>query len=166
MIRRLDELGRIVIPKEMRKTLHIKEGTPIDINVEDGQYIILKKYSPIMELAPNAKVCADALFAIIERPVYIVDSDKLVACAGSKLSECSIQDGITKLLENRSISKITDFNKTLFVDEMLPHKNILIAPIIVEGDILGNIIVDYIEYNEVLFSNTKLTADIISKLVY
>jgi len=167
IIRRLDELGRIVIPKEIRKTLHIKEGTPLDINVENGENIILRKFSPIKELGYNAQTCAETLFELINEPVYIVDLDKLVAGCGTKTTNGTfLNESFTKFLTNRTIQKIENFNQTLFLNEITLHKNIAIAPIIVEGDILGAIIVDFKSFNEVTFSNLKLTANIIAKLVY
>ena len=167
IIRRLDELGRIVIPKEIRKTLHIKEGTPLDINVENGENIILRKFSPIKELGFNAQTCAQTLFETISEPIYIVDLDKLVTSCGTKInSDMFINENLTKLLTNRTFQKIENYNKSLFVDENNLHKNIAIAPIIVEGDILGAIIVDFKTLSEVSLSNIKLTANIIAKLVY
>ncbi len=166
IIRRLDELGRIVIPKEIRKTLHIKEGTPLDINVEDDQTIILRKFSPIMELGSIAQVSADVLYDEIGQPTFITDLDKLVACSGTKKVEHNLKEGIMKKFSKRTISILDNYNDTLFVDENTPHSNIIIVPIIVEGDILGSIIVDYKECNDILISNLKLASNFISKLVY
>lgn len=61
IVRRIDDLGRVVIPKEIRRTLRIKEGTPLEIFTDKEGEIILKKYSPIGELNLFAKEYAEAL---------------------------------------------------------------------------------------------------------
>ena len=166
IIRRLDELGRIVIPKEIRKTLHIKEGTPLDINVQDGEFIILRKYSPIKELGTQAQICAEVLFEQIQQPVIVTDLDKVVACCGIKCESCPLSEKYLKLLNKRNICKIEEFNESVFTNENAIHKDILFSPIIVEGDILGSIVILYNNYTEQLLSNLKLATNFISKLTY
>ena len=61
IVRRIDDLGRVVIPKEIRRTLRIKEGTPLEIFTDREGEIILKKYSPIGELSTFAREYAEAL---------------------------------------------------------------------------------------------------------
>ena len=90
IVRRLDELGRIVIPKEIRKSLRIKEGTPLEISIANNA-IILKKYSPILELGENATYCAEILYDILGVPVFITDLEELVACAGTKYIKQKMQ---------------------------------------------------------------------------
>ncbi len=166
IIRRLDDLGRIVIPKEIRKTLHIKEGTPLDINVEDEQTIVLRKFSPIMELGNMAKICAEVLYDAIGEHVYITDLEKIVALGGTKTAEHILRENIIKLVNKRSVTQLDSYNDTLFIDEATIHKNIIIAPIIVEGDVLGSIIVDYKEYSDIMLESTKLASNFVSKLAY
>ena len=77
MIRRVDELGRVVIPKEMRKTFRIKEGEPLEI-FADKENLILRKYSPIEEAKDYAQSVGQALFEITEKAVIITDRDKVI----------------------------------------------------------------------------------------
>lgn len=82
IIRRIDDLGRIVIPKEIRKTMHIRESDPLEIFTEKDGDIILKKYSPIGEMGNNAKQYAEAIAAQIPYTVCICDQDSVIAAAG------------------------------------------------------------------------------------
>ena len=82
IVRRIDDLGRVVIPKEIRKTLRIKEGTPLEIFTDREGEIILKKYSPIGELNVFAKEYAEALAQSSGMVACITDHDQVVAAAG------------------------------------------------------------------------------------
>ena len=82
IIRRIDDLGRIVIPKEIRKTMHIRESDPLEIFTEKDGDIILKKYSPIGEMGNNAKQYAEAIAAQVPYTVCICDQDCVIAAAG------------------------------------------------------------------------------------
>ena len=82
IVRRIDDLGRVVIPKEIRKTLRIKEGTPLEIFTDREGEIILKKYSPIGELNVFAKEYAEALAQSSGMIACITDHDQVVAAAG------------------------------------------------------------------------------------
>lgn len=83
IVRRIDDLGRVVIPKEIRKTLKIKEGTPLEIFTDREGQIILKKYSPIGELNNFAEEYAEALVQTTGLTACITDRDVVVAAAGS-----------------------------------------------------------------------------------
>ena len=82
IVRRIDDLGRVVIPKEIRRTLRIKEGTPLEIFTDREGEIILKKYSPIGELNLFAKEYAEALAQSSGMVACITDHDQVVAAAG------------------------------------------------------------------------------------
>ena len=82
IVRRIDDLGRVVIPKEIRRTLRIKEGTPLEIFTDREGEIILKKYSPIGELNVFAKEYAEALAQSSGMVACITDHDQVVAAAG------------------------------------------------------------------------------------
>lgn len=83
IVRRIDDLGRVVIPKEIRKTLRIKEGTPMEIYTDREGQIILKKYSPIGELNVFAAEYAEALVQTTGLTACITDRDQVVAASGS-----------------------------------------------------------------------------------
>ena len=83
IVRRIDDLGRVVIPKEIRKTLRIKEGTPLEIFTDREGQIILKKYSPIGELTSFAEEYVDALVQTTGLAACITDRGLIVAASGS-----------------------------------------------------------------------------------
>lgn len=163
IVRRLDELGRIVIPKEIRKSLHIKEGTPLEISIANGE-IIFKKYSPIFELGENAKYCAEILYDTLSAPIFVTDLDELVACAGTKYIKQRVNNDIVKLIEKRTISNLENYNNSVFEEETIKHKNLLISPIIIDGDVLGSIIVDYKENTQKMIDSVKFATLFASKI--
>jgi AbrB family transcriptional regulator, stage V sporulation protein T len=86
IVRRIDDLGRVVIPKEIRRTLRIREGDPLEIFVDRDGEVILKKYSPISELGDFAKEYAEALYDSLGNPILICDRDTYIAVAGSSIT--------------------------------------------------------------------------------
>lgn len=149
IVRRIDDLGRVVIPKEIRRTLRIREGDPLEIFVDRDGEVILKKYSPIGELGDFAKEYADSLYEAIGHIALIADRDAVIAVSGAPkkeflnkplgvLVEKSMEDRKT-LFFNRGDhrpkgSVIGDDDEDKFVAEV-------IAPIIAEGDPIGAIII-------------------------
>ncbi len=87
IVRRIDDLGRIVIPKEIRRTLRIREGDPLEIFVDRDGEVILKKYSPIGELGDFAKEYADSLHETVGHLALIADRDAIIAVAGAPKKE-------------------------------------------------------------------------------
>ncbi len=98
IVRRIDDLGRVVIPKEIRRTLRIKEGTPLEIFTDREGEVILKKYSPIGELSIFAKEYAEALAQTSGMISCITDHDQVVAAAGPGSKEFAGKE-ISKELE-------------------------------------------------------------------
>ncbi len=87
IVRRIDDLGRVVIPKEIRRTLRIREGDPLEIFVDRDGEVILKKYSPISELGDFAKEYADALYDSLGHNVLVCDRDSIIAVSGVSKKE-------------------------------------------------------------------------------
>ncbi|MGA8942996.1 MAG: stage V sporulation T C-terminal domain-containing protein, partial [Thermoactinomyces sp.] len=87
IVRRIDDLGRVVIPKEIRRTLRIREGDPLEIFVDRDGEVILKKYSPIGELGDFAQEYAEALYENMFFPTLICDRDRVIAVAGISKKE-------------------------------------------------------------------------------
>lgn len=87
IVRRIDDLGRVVIPKEIRRTLRIREGDPLEIFVAREGEVILKKYSPIHELGQFAMEYAQALYESLQVKVFICDRDEIVAASGVSKKE-------------------------------------------------------------------------------
>lgn len=87
IVRRIDDLGRVVIPKEIRRTLRIREGDPLEIFVAREGEVILKKYSPIQELGQFATEYAEALYESLHVKIFICDRDEIVAASGVSKKE-------------------------------------------------------------------------------
>ena len=146
IVRRIDDLGRVVIPKEIRRTLRIKEGTPLEIFTDREGEIILKKYSPLGELSLFAKEYAESLSHSTGMLSCITDHDQVVAAAGpgskefigkliSSQLEAVINDREAKCLNAR------DRGKVPVVDEQpAPSTSQVIQPIIAAGDAIGSVI--------------------------
>ena len=106
IVRRIDDLGRVVIPKEIRRTLRLREGTPLEIFTDREGEIILKKYSPMMELTAFAGQYADAMAQSTGLIVCITDRDQVVAVAGGSRKEL-LQKTISRSLEQTINDRIT-----------------------------------------------------------
>ncbi len=150
IVRRIDDLGRVVIPKEIRRTLRIREGDPLEIFVDREGEVILKKYSPIGELGDFAKEYADSLAEATGHISCIADRDNIIAVSGAPKKEFmgkAIGPAVERAMEERKtihISKAGDPNcKACPVNEEEDKCKIVsevIAPIIAEGDPIGAVI--------------------------
>ena len=106
VVRRIDDLGRVVIPKEIRKTLRIKEGDPLEIFTDREGQVILKKYSPIGELSEFAAGYAETLSKTTGHIACITDKDTIIAVSGGSKKEFLEQDISTeleRLMEDKEI---------------------------------------------------------------
>src|SRR5699024_2060743 len=111
IVRRIDDLGRVVIPKEIRRTLRIREGDPLEIFVAREGEVILKKYSPISELGQFADEYADALYDSVHFPVFICDRDEVIAVSGDSKKDYlnkSIGSHIEDAIETRENKLVTE----------------------------------------------------------
>ena len=147
IVRRIDDLGRVVIPKEIRRTLRIREGDPLEIFTDREGEIILKKYSPIGELGAFAKEYAESLAQSAGHITCIVDKDQIIAVSGGAKKEF-LEKHISSALEraiNQRSTLTSSRNEANFVpildeDDPATYNNELITPIIAEGDVLGAIV--------------------------
>ena len=146
IVRRIDDLGRVVIPKEIRRTLRIREGDPLEIFTDREGEIILKKYSPIGELGTFAKEYADSLGQVAGVMVCICDRDAIIAAAGGAKKDYlgkSISPGLEKLIEARENQQTETGDKKLVrIVEDDPEEPAAetICPIIAEGDAIGAVL--------------------------
>jgi AbrB family transcriptional regulator (stage V sporulation protein T) len=144
IVRRIDDLGRVVIPKEIRRTLRIREGDPLEIFVDREGEVILKKYSPISELGHFATEYAEALFDSLQHPVLICDRDEIIALAGvSKKDYLNKRVGsrIMDVIEDRSIVFETkEENIEIIQGQEEQVNSYCISPIIANGDPIGCVI--------------------------
>lgn len=144
IVRRIDDLGRVVIPKEIRRTLRIREGDPLEIFVDRDGEVILKKYSPIGELGDFAKEYAESLYESTGHITLISDRDSLIAVAGASKKEYldkPISSLIENSMENRKPVRETN-TETYEIVRDHPEKvsSFVIAPIISGGDPIGSVI--------------------------
>lgn len=147
IVRRIDDLGRVVIPKEIRKTLRIREGDPLEIFTDQEGEVVLKKYSPIGELSQFAKQYAESLAQTTGCIVCITDRDKVIAVAGGMRKDM-LEKPISKQLENaieERCSVIANKGEKKYVEiidgENIDYKSQAISPIICEGDVIGSVII-------------------------
>ena len=146
IVRRIDDLGRVVIPKEIRRTLRIKEGTPLEIFTDREGEIILKKYSPIGELNIFAKEYAEALAQSSGMVACITDHDQVVAAAGQGSREY-VGKPISKALEETisergSVFAIGNDRSLIPVtqEQREPLYSQIMQPIISAGDAVGSVL--------------------------
>ncbi len=161
IVRRIDDLGRVVIPKEIRKTLRIREGDPLEIfTAKDGE-VILKKYSPIGELNEFSQEYAETLGETLGHGIVVTDLDSIIAVsklAKKDYKEKSISDELEQLIENRE-SKTSKDNKTIALhkDDSMEYNNQIIMPIVSSsGDCIGSIIMVSKDENALSESEEKI----------
>ncbi|WP_409272972.1 stage V sporulation protein T [Neobacillus sp. SCS-31] len=145
IVRRIDDLGRVVIPKEIRRTLRIREGDPLEIFVDRDGEVILKKYSPISELSDFAREYAEALYDSLGNPVLICDRDTYIAVAGGSKKDFlnkNIGELVEKTMEDRSSVLVTQQGTIGLVDGIDESvSSYTIGPIIANGDPIGAVII-------------------------
>ena len=141
IVRRIDDLGRVVIPKEIRRTMRIREGDPLEIYTDREGEVIFKKYSPIGELTNFAEQYADTLHKVCLMDVIICDRDVVIACAGvpkREYLEKTLSEELEKLMESRSIYTHREGSEPMMpLTESLAHYVSCAMPIISSGDIIG-----------------------------
>lgn len=147
IVRRIDDLGRVVIPKEIRRTLRIREGDPLEIFTDKEGQVILKKYSPIGELSEFAKEYAESLHQSSGHITCIADKDTIIAVSGASKKEFlekQISPELERVLQEKStyIARTNDDRKvSILADENEKrYSSEVIAPIVAEGDTIGAVI--------------------------
>lgn len=145
MIRKIDDLGRVVIPKEIRRTLRIREGDPMEIYVEKNGEIILKRYAPFGDIVDELISFADAISKNTGFSVYITDSQKIIALSSkNKKSNLDrmLSGEVIRVLEERAlwINKGENPIKITDAETKEEYYTQVISPILSEGDIIGSII--------------------------
>lgn len=152
IVRRIDDLGRVVVPKEIRRTLRIREGDPLEIFTDRQGEIILKKYSPIGELSIFAKEYAESLATTLGCTVCITDHDQIVAAAGygkKELQDKFVSKRLESVMDGREqvLAGIGDKKYVPLTEESIEeYAGQVICPIICEGDVLGSVVL--LEKNE------------------
>ena len=141
IVRRIDDLGRVVIPKEIRRTLRIREGDPLEIYTATDGEVIFKKYSPVGELSAFASQYADVIARISAMPTLICDTDHVIAAAGVSKREFLERRNsavLDNLMENRRSYTATEqtLNNVQPIEGM-EHNAAVVFPISASGDVTG-----------------------------
>ena len=151
IVRRIDDLGRVVIPKEIRRTMRIREGDPLEI-FTDKEGIMLKKYSAVGRITEAAQEFLDAYYAIYGISGYICDGESVVAACGkmSQLKDSDVDDSLRALLnERRAVSFTKDDNQYYVI------------PIISSSDLIGGLLIS----GGTLSEGSKKAAELGAKLL-
>ena len=140
IVRRIDDLGRVVIPKEIRRTIRIREGDPLEIFTDNDGEVVFKKYSPVGELSPFAVQYADVLSRACGMTVLICDRDQVVAAAGNNRKEFldrRISASLEESMENRQTHVAQAGGNRLQPVEGMERTAAVAVPILASGDITG-----------------------------
>ena len=145
IVRRIDDLGRIVIPKEIRRTLRIRESDPLEIFTDREGEIILKKYSPIGEMSTFAKQYAESLAQVSGHTALIADRDQFIAVSGGYKQALgkSISKDLEEKINNRENMIATKGDRnfiSVFAEGNEEYVHEAISPIICEGDVIGAVV--------------------------
>ena len=165
IVRRIDDLGRVVIPKEIRRTMRIREGDPLEIYTDRDGEVIFKKYSPIVELNVFASEYAETLQKTAGMPVFICDRDAIIAVSGASKREYldrKISKALEQILDARSLYVRGTGKETISLTEDGSHYVSAAMPIIAEGDIAGAVITAW-QYDT--STSDKLSDAIEAKLI-
>ena len=144
IVRRIDDLGRVVIPKEIRRTMRIREGDPLEIYTNREGEVIFKKYSPIGEINSFAAQYAETLFRTCNIEVLICDRDSVIALAGVSKKEYldrSLGYELEKIMQERAVYRYNEGEEKLYpLNEVCSHFISCAMPIITEGDVIGCVV--------------------------
>lgn len=165
IVRRIDDLGRVVIPKEIRRTMRIREGDPLEIYTDRDGEVIFKKYSPIGELHAFASEYADTLQKTAGMPIFICDRDAIITVSGASKREYidrKISHSLEEIIESRALYVRGTGRETIPLTDDGAHYVSCAMPIIAEGDIIGCIISAW-QYD--VATTDKISESIESKLI-
>lgn len=144
IVRRIDDLGRVVIPKEIRRTMRIREGDPLEIYTDKDGEVIFKKYSPMGELSQFAAQMCESLNKTTGCTVAVADRDTVIAASGTgrrELMDKRISQELEQIMEERQIYQHSGVGAEVFVTDGPERMEVSIAaPIISEGDVMGCVV--------------------------
>lgn len=140
IVRRIDDLGRVVIPKEIRRTMRIREGDPLEIYTASDGEVIFKKYSPIGEISENAAQVADIMHKLSGCPVAVFDRDHVISISGAAKKEWNarrVSPELEELMENRRQYFAESAGASMMPAEGVDKGAVACLPIISSGDVTG-----------------------------
>lgn len=143
IVKRIDNFGRIVIPKEIRRTFHIPEGEPMEIFTEADGSIILRKYSPLKGIEDLADICAETLGKTTLHSVMLTDRNSIITVYGfhtTNFLHKNIGNAVIHLIESCDFAPVVTDRGVIYTDEVLPQLSYLICPIKMYKSTLGTVI--------------------------
>lgn len=149
IVRRVDELGRIVLPREMRKSLNIRVGSKLEIGIVDGNKLLLTKYSDMVSLKEYSDAVAEAISVSIEHDVLISDMEKILSSSKKKYINKEFSEEVQELIYKKDIvvKKQADGSEMLEFFSGIENEFScqLIVPIVKDGDAIGSIVILAVE---------------------
>ncbi|MBC8611720.1 Stage V sporulation protein T [uncultured Ruminococcus sp.] len=144
IVRRIDDLGRVVIPKEIRRTMRIREGTPLEIYTSGEGEVIFKKYSPVEEMGQSASQFAEALYKAGGMPAVICDKDHVIAASGIPKKEI-LERRVSPMVEDsmnarRVISYRGESSDKILAIEGVDRYTLVCYPILANSDVCGAVL--------------------------
>ncbi len=139
IVRRIDDLGRVVIPKEIRRTLKIREGMPMEIFTDVSGGVILKKYSPVGEMSQLAQSYAEALVNLTGLAAAVCDTEQIIAVAGpvkKDLLHKPVSPQMDELVQGRR-TFVTNSENTVLAAQSMPAAAAAVFPVVSAGDPMG-----------------------------
>lgn len=158
IVRRVDELGRIVIPKEIRKAYRLHEGATLSINIQKNGEIVLTKFSKISSLYEFAETLCDVIFKTLECNVLICDTEKIVCSNKKTLNNKQLNDNVIQNFFNRKcyiLQKSVSMMLSLYAGDTSIYTSQAIVPIIAEGDVVGGIVLYSLNETEISPNDLK-----------
>ena len=143
IVRRIDDLGRVVIPKEIRRTLRIREGDPLEIFTKSDGEVIFKKYSPMGELSEFSGQYSEVLNRTANMPIVITDRDHVISVSGlskKDILERRVSEPLEAIMENREKYIADSQSNALYPIQALEMRALVVFPVIAAGDIAGSVI--------------------------
>ena len=141
IVRRIDDLGRVVIPKEIRRTLKIREGMPMEIFTDVSGEVILKKYSPVGEMSSLAQAYAEALVSLTGQAAAVCDTEQVIALAGPAKKEVlhkAISPQLDELVQNKR-NFVTNGETSVTMAQGAAATALAVFPVASAGDPMGAI---------------------------
>ena len=157
VVRKIDDLGRIVIPKEIRKTLNVRSGEDLQIFV-DNESIVLTKYNKLLNLQETAQKYIDSFSKLTSSTILIVNHTNIVSSSNKNFINKKLDSKVVKLISSRQVV----LDKSFVIDSQVYDLNYYIMPLIINTDLIGAII---ILSNNVINDRDKTLAEVLSILL-
>lgn len=158
IVRKIDELGRIVIPKEIRKHLNIKDGEEMEISIAEDM-ITLRKYQKVFSMQEKVRNLIETFYKHLNGTILLTDKEKILISLGENIENKKLHQKYINIMDERKKISNLENQEVEITKEYKDNKKYIFYPIIVNTDLLGSIIYlkDYISENDVLIFNILST---------